>query len=123
MKVDGHKITLEENDLKEIFGLFTSLTKHEKAQVYQQGKGHCLENEVLSEEYALTQEKRESALDAWRSVISFLHARHFRIMTESGEPSTSLSLRRNSSNSAARNRRSASHARDVLLGEALVAHL
>lgn len=75
MKVNPHEIVLEENDLKEIFGLFAGPTKREKAETYQQDRGHYFEDEVLSEEYNLTQEKREFSLDAWRAVISFLRAR------------------------------------------------
>ncbi len=30
----GNKITLSESDLKELFALFTSVTKYEKRQIY-----------------------------------------------------------------------------------------
>lgn len=85
MKVNQREIVLDEKDLKEIFGLFTSSTKDEKTQTYQRGKGHYFEDEDLSKEYTLTQEKREFALDAWRAVISLLHARGFSVAKENGE--------------------------------------
>ena len=85
MNVIQGKIVLEENDLKEIFGLFTSPTKDEKAQIYQRDKGHYFEDENLSEEYDLMQEKREYALDAWRAVISLLRARGFTAVSKNGE--------------------------------------
>lgn len=85
MKTNKQEIILEEKDLKEIFGLFTSPTKHERAQTYERGNGHYFEDENLSEEYDLTQEKREFALDAWRAVISYLHARGCSVVTKSGE--------------------------------------
>jgi hypothetical protein len=85
MKVNQRGIVLEEKDLKEIFGLFSSPTKNEKAQSYQRRGGHYFEDENLSEEYNLTQEKREFALDAWRAIISFLHAHDFTVAAKSGE--------------------------------------
>ena len=85
MNVDRNEIVLDETDLKEIFGLLTSATKHERAQVYQRGGEHFFGDEDLSEEYTLTQEKREHSLDAWRAVISFLHARGFSAVNKKGE--------------------------------------
>lgn len=85
MQVNRKEIVLEEKDLKEIFGLFTSPTKHERAQAYERGQGHYFEDEDLSEEYELTQEKREYALDAWRAVISFLRAKGCTVVTKNGE--------------------------------------
>lgn len=85
MNVNQGKIVLEDKDLKEIFGLFTSPTKDEKAQMYQRGGAHYFENENLSEEYDLVQEKREYALDAWRAVISLLRARGCAVVAKNGE--------------------------------------
>lgn len=85
MKVNKREIVLNEKDLKEIFGLLTSPTKNEKAQSYQQGTGHYFKDENLSEEYNLTQEKREFALDAWRAVVFLLHARGLAVITKKGE--------------------------------------
>ena len=70
-------IVLSEDDLKEIFSLFTSSTKYERDQVYDERSGHHFLEVKLFEEYTLTEEKREYALDAWRSVIYFLHSRNY----------------------------------------------
>ncbi len=67
-------IVLSEDDLKEIFALFSSATKFEKLQVYDEQSDHYFHNVRLSEEYSLTEETREFALDAWRAVISFLNS-------------------------------------------------
>lgn len=73
------KITLSESDLKEIFALFTSATTHEKHQVYDPTSDHYFLKTNLSEEYSLTEEKREYALDAWRAVLYFLHSRGYKL--------------------------------------------
>jgi len=65
---------LSEDDLKEIFALFSSATKFEKLQVYDEQSDNYFQNVQLSEEYSLTEETREFALDAWRAVISFLNS-------------------------------------------------
>lgn len=85
MNTDRNGIALTDNDLKEIFSLLTSSTKDEKVQTYQRGGSHYYESENLSEEYSLTQEKREFALDAWRAVISVLQARGFTLTTKDGK--------------------------------------
>lgn len=70
-------IDLSEDDLKEIFALFSSATKFEKLQVYDEQNEHYFHNVQLSEEYSLIQETREFAFDAWRAVISFLNAKGY----------------------------------------------
>ena len=70
-------IALSEDDLKEIFSLFTSSTKYERDQVYDAHSEHHFLQVKPFEEYALTEEKREYALDAWRSVIYFLHSKNY----------------------------------------------
>ena len=67
-------IVLSEDDLREIFALFSSATKFEKLQVYDGQSDHYFHNVRLSEEYSLTEETREFALDAWCAVISFLNS-------------------------------------------------
>ena len=52
----------------------TSATKFEKVQVYDEQSDNYFQNVQLSEEYSLTEESREFALDAWRAVISFLNS-------------------------------------------------
>jgi hypothetical protein len=76
MRIAIKPITLTEDDLKEIFSLFTSSTKYERAQDF-------LEVKPL-DEYTLTEEKREYALDAWRAVIYFLHSKGY-LLAKDGE--------------------------------------
>ena len=77
MRIEGDRLILSEEDLKEIFSLFTSPSNYEKRQVYQRDSGHYYLDVDLSEEYELSEEKREYARDAWRAVISFLHSKGY----------------------------------------------
>lgn len=77
MNVAGKAIALTEDDLKEIFSLFTSSTKYERDQVYDKNSGHHFLDIESLDEYSLTEEKREYALDAWRAIIYFLHSRGY----------------------------------------------
>ena len=77
MKLSDKTITLTDDDLREIFSLFTSATKYEREQAYDQKSEHYFMNVSLADEYSLTEETREFALDAWRSVISFLNLRGY----------------------------------------------
>jgi len=77
MKTERNRVILGERDLQEIFGLFTSSTLYEKEQIYRKDSAHFFPNEVLSEEYSLTEEKRELALDAWRAALTFLQRKGF----------------------------------------------
>jgi len=49
---------LFEDDLKEIFALFTSCTRYERDEIYREGD-HCFKKENLAGEYSLTEEKVE----------------------------------------------------------------
>ena len=69
--------TLSEDDLKELFSLFTSSTVYEREQLYDPHSRHYLFDVELSEEYSLNEEKREYALDAWRAVIYFLYRKGY----------------------------------------------
>ena len=82
MDVSESGIVLSEDDLKEIFALFTSATKFGKLQVYDEQGDHYFRKVQLSEEYSLTEETREFALDAWRAVISFLNTNGFSLNKE-----------------------------------------
>jgi len=75
----GNKITLSESDLKELFALFTSVTKYEKRRIYDPANDDHFLKTNLAEEYSLTEEKREYALDAWRAVLYFLHLRGYKL--------------------------------------------
>lgn len=57
------KAVLSEDDLKEIYSLFTSSTHHERKQVYDELSEHYFLDVILADEYSLTEEKREFALD------------------------------------------------------------
>lgn len=72
-------ITLTENDLKEIFALFSSVSSFELRQVYNGREDHFYENEILSEEYELTEPKGEFARDSWRAVIYFLYKHGYQL--------------------------------------------
>jgi hypothetical protein len=77
-------INLTDDELREIFALFSSPTDYERQQAYDETNAHFYEREDLSREYTLTQERREFAEDAWRAVMFFLHRRDFRL-TKNGE--------------------------------------
>jgi hypothetical protein len=77
MRIAIKPITLTEDDLKEIFSLFTSSTKYERAQAYDKNSEHHFVKVEPFAEYTLKQEKREYALDAWRAVIHFLHSKGY----------------------------------------------
>lgn len=72
MDTKNGEIFLSEDDLKEIFALFSSVTQHEKNQAYGQDRRFAHSNIDLDEEYQLSEPKRDFALDAWRAVLSFL---------------------------------------------------
>jgi DNA repair photolyase len=61
-----------EEDLQEIYALFTSPADEEVSQIYDETSEFHFRKENLAEEYSLTQEKREFAVDAWRAVNYFL---------------------------------------------------
>src|SRR5213595_532265 len=67
-------VALTEDDLKEIFSLFTSCTKYEGDQIYDKNSGHYFLEVRPFDEYTLTEENHEYALDAWRAVIYFLYS-------------------------------------------------
>jgi len=69
------KLVPTDQQLQEIFAVFSSPTGYERDQVYDQSSPHFYGREDLLQEYSLTQEKREFAEDAWRAVIYTL-SRH-----------------------------------------------
>jgi hypothetical protein len=77
-------IILTDDELREIFALFSSPTDYERQQAYDKTETHFYEREDLSREYTLTQERREFAEDAWRAISYFLYRRGFRL-TRNGE--------------------------------------
>jgi hypothetical protein len=91
MTTSNNSIMLSEDDLREIFSLFTSSTKYERDQVYDDQSGHYFLKEGLFEEHTLTEEKREFALDAWRAVIYFLHSRGYSLYKDGKRTDLSFS--------------------------------
>lgn len=77
MQIINGKISLDDEDLKEIFSLFCSPTRYEVEQIYSNENNHFYLKVSLQEEYSLVQEKREFSIDAWRSVLLFLYKKGF----------------------------------------------
>jgi hypothetical protein len=72
-------ISLTENDLREIFALFSSVSNFELRQIYNAQEDNFYESEPLPEEYELTQPKGEFARDSWRAVIYFLYKHGYQL--------------------------------------------
>ncbi len=79
MNISDHEIEFSEDDLKEVFGLFSSPTEHELQQTYDPNSEHYFKRIVPLEEYDLSQDRREFALDAVRATITFLHRHGYQI--------------------------------------------
>ncbi|HWR13333.1 MAG TPA: hypothetical protein VN577_00785 [Terriglobales bacterium] len=77
-------VQLSNDDYQELFALFTSTTREELEQIYMANSQDYFRNEKVLEEYELTQEKGEFALDAWRAVMYFLH-RHGFVLSKDGQ--------------------------------------
>jgi hypothetical protein len=76
---DKARVTLSDEDLRELFALFSSPTDDELRQVLNPSHTNFYKLENLEAEYTLTQERREFALDAWRAVTYFLHRKGFNL--------------------------------------------
>jgi hypothetical protein len=76
---DKAKVTLSEEDLRELVALFSSPTDDELRQVLNPSHANFYKLENLEAEYTLTQERREFAVDAWRAVTYFLHRKGFNL--------------------------------------------
>ena len=92
MNLSNKTAVLSEDDLREIYSLFTSSTQHERKQVYDEQSEHYFRSVILSDEYSLTEEKREFALDAWRAVIHFLHLKGYSLCKEGQAVSLAFSF-------------------------------
>jgi hypothetical protein len=77
-------IKFTDKDLKEIFAIFSSATKYELSQIYDESGYHHFENVDLDGEYELTESKREFALDSIRAVLFWL-SRHKYSLSKDGE--------------------------------------
>lgn len=73
------RVTLSDDDLRELFALFSSPTDDELRQVFDSSHPNFYKREDLDAEYSLTQEKKEFADDAWRAVTYFLHRKGFKL--------------------------------------------
>lgn len=73
------KVTPSEEDLRELFALFSSPTEDELHQVLNPSHNNFYKLENLEAEYTVTQERREFAEDAWRAVTYFLHRKGFNL--------------------------------------------
>lgn len=82
MEFNEKELTVTDDDLKKIFALFTSCTGYEKKQAFDESSQHYFKQTDLSEEYELTEEKRELALDAWRAVLAFLQSEGYSLAKE-----------------------------------------
>jgi hypothetical protein len=82
---DPNRLTLSDDDLRELFALFSSPTDHEVRQVFDSSHSNFYKREELNDEYSLTQEKREFAVDAWRAVTYFLHRKGFKLYKDGRE--------------------------------------
>jgi hypothetical protein len=82
---------LSEEDLQELFSLFTSATKYERDQVYDEKKEDYFLRVRPFDEYTLTEEKREYAFDAWRAVTYFLYVRGYSLYKDGKQINLSFS--------------------------------
>lgn len=73
------RVLLSDEDMQELFALFSSPTDDELHQVFDPSHTNFYKLENLDAEYSLTQERREFAEDAWRAVTYFLHRKGFRL--------------------------------------------
>jgi hypothetical protein len=79
MRFSGDRIEFSDDDLKEVFALFTSSTAYELGQADDPSSEHYFGRVNLSEEYELCYAKQDFAIDALRSVLAFLHRRGYRV--------------------------------------------
>ncbi len=91
MEASYEPIILSDSDQKELFSLFTSATLHEREQIYDPNSNHYFQNTDLTEEYSLTEENREYALDAWRAVLYFLHSKGYSLVKDNKQIDLSFS--------------------------------
>ena len=75
-----HPIELSEDDLKEIFALWTSCSRYEYDQIFDEGCRHYYLREDLNDEYETTGAKVDFAIDSWRSALLFLSRRGYSLM-------------------------------------------
>jgi hypothetical protein len=79
---------LTDDNLRELFQLFTSVSRYERKQIYEPESLEHFSKVRLEEEYELHEAKKEYACDAWRAVVFFLHARGYRLLDDKGREHT-----------------------------------
>jgi len=79
MNVTELEVEFSEDDFREVFALFSSSSAYELGQAYDPSSEHYFQRLDLSEEYDLSYEKREFAIDALRAVLTFLHRHGYRV--------------------------------------------
>jgi hypothetical protein len=72
-------LELKEDDFKEIFALFSSVSVYERNQIYDSKDSLYYLDQNLDEEYHLTEGRRDFALDALRAVLYYLHRRGLKL--------------------------------------------
>ena len=75
-------LQFNDDDLKEVFALFSSVSLHELEQVYDPAHNLFFQNENLGAEYELSQQRRDFAIDALRSVLYYLHRHGYELRKE-----------------------------------------
>jgi hypothetical protein len=83
--INRAKVTLSDEDLRQLFAFFSSPTDDELRQVLNPSHTNFYKNENLEAEYTLTQERREFAEDAWRAVTYFLYRKGFNLCRDGSD--------------------------------------
>jgi hypothetical protein len=65
-------LVLSDDELKEVFSLFSSSTTYELNQIYDSNNDHYFMLENLNEQYELVIDKKEFALGSLRAVLYYL---------------------------------------------------
>jgi hypothetical protein len=75
---------LSDDDLRELFALFSSPTAEEIERIYSSEDRLFFRNEDVGKEYSLVQERGDYARDAWRAVMYFLHRHGYKVTKDGG---------------------------------------
>jgi hypothetical protein len=73
---------LSEDELKEIFSIFCSVTTHELKEIYDESNDLYYKKVRLNEEYELAYTKMDFAEDSWRAVIYYLYRHGYQLIKE-----------------------------------------
>jgi hypothetical protein len=75
-------LNISDDDLKEIFSLFSSCTKFERDEIYDKESPQYFKNIRLFDKYELSEDKKEISLDAIRSVLYFLFRNNYALSND-----------------------------------------